>query len=76
MHIGVLRLYDIFDDGAQPAIDNENSLQMTLRPNGGLHIEAWLGGESEIRITYSYCTNFYFLRRLEIYFLEADDPLG
>jgi hypothetical protein len=70
MHIGVLRLYDIFDDGAQPAIDNENSLQMTLRPNGGLHIEAWLGGESEIRI------NFYFLRRLEIYFLEADDPLG
>jgi hypothetical protein len=61
---------------AQPAIGNENSLQMTLRPNGGPHIEAWLGEDSEIRITYSYSTNFYFLPRLETYFLEADDPLG
>jgi hypothetical protein len=61
---------------AQPAIGNENSLQMTLGPNGGLHIEAWLGGESEIRITSSYSTSSIFFSSWKLIFWTADDPLG
>jgi hypothetical protein len=66
----------LFEDVAQLAVGNENSLQMTLGPNGGLHFEAWLGGESEIRITSSSSTRSIFSSAWKLIFWTADDPLG